>query len=104
MTKTAVNATARSAGGRSSGAGGRRLHDILGEFAKRGLNLTKVESRPKPERPWTYVFQVDVEGHREDPVLSETLADLIPKVSSMKVLGSYPTWESIVAQGRRVPQ
>lgn len=80
------------------------LVDILNGFAKRGLNLTKVESRPKPERPWTYVFQVDVEGHREDDRLAEALAELIPKVSSLKVLGSYPTWESIVAQGRRVPQ
>lgn len=74
------------------------LHDVLGEFAKRGLNLTKVESRPKPERPWSYDFQVDVEGHREDAVLAETLAALIPKVSSMKVMGSYPTWESIIAK------
>ena len=74
------------------------LHDVLGEFGKRGLNLTKVESRPKPERPWSYDFQVDVEGHREDPALAETLAALISKVSSMKVMGSYPTWESVSAK------
>lgn len=81
------------------------LHAILGEFAKRSLNLTKVESRPKPERPWTYVFQIDVEGHREDRDLAEALAALIPMVSSLKVLGSYPTWESVAAQGRqRQPQ
>lgn len=79
------------------------LHAILGEFAKRSLNLTKVESRPKPERPWAYVFQVDVEGHREDPALAEALAALIPMVSSLKVLGSYPTWESVAAQ-KRAPQ
>ena len=80
------------------------LHELLGEFASRGLNLTKVESRPKPERPWAYVFQIDVEGHREDPALAEALAALIAKVSSLKVLGSYPTWESVSAQNRRVPQ
>ncbi|MEK6975913.1 MAG: prephenate dehydratase [Candidatus Thermoplasmatota archaeon] len=74
------------------------LHDVLGEFAKRGLNLTKVESRPKPERPWSYDFQVDVEGHREDAAIAETLAALIPKVSSIKVMGSYPTWESVTAK------
>jgi prephenate dehydratase len=79
------------------------LHDLLGEFAKRGINLTKVESRPKPERPWTYAFQVDVEGHREDPAVAEALAALIPLVSSLRVMGSYPTWESIVAQGRGSP-
>ena len=80
------------------------LHELLGEFASRGLNLTKVESRPKPERPWAYVFQIDVEGHREDPALAETFGALIAKVSSLKVLGSYPTWESVSAQNRRVPQ
>ncbi len=73
------------------------LHEILGEFAKRGLNLTKVESRPKPERPWAYVFQVDVEGHREDPALAETLSALIGKVASLQVHGSYPTWESVLS-------
>jgi prephenate dehydratase len=81
------------------------LHELLGEFASRGLNLTKVESRPKPERPWAYDFQVDVEGHREDPQVAAALAALISKVSSLKVLGSYPTWESVATQGRqRVPQ
>lgn len=78
------------------------LHDILGEFASRSLNLTKVESRPKPERPWSYDFQVDVEGHREDPAIAETLAALIPKVSSMKVMGSYPTWESVSAKPKPI--
>lgn len=73
------------------------LHDVLGEFASRGINLTKVESRPKPERPWTYIFQVDAEGHREDKVFAECLAALIPKVSSIQVHGSYPTWESVLA-------
>lgn len=74
------------------------LHDVLGEFASRGINLTKVESRPKPEKPWAYVFQVDAEGHREDAALAATLAALIPKVSSLQVHGSYPTWESVSAK------
>jgi prephenate dehydratase len=81
------------------------LHELLGEFASRGLNLTKVESRPKPERPWTYVFQIDVEGHREDAAVAATLAALIAKVSSLKVMGSYPTWESVLAaKDRKAPQ
>ncbi|HET6399122.1 MAG TPA: prephenate dehydratase [Candidatus Thermoplasmatota archaeon] len=78
------------------------LYDILGEFAKRQVNLTKVESRPRPERPWHYEFQVDLEGHREDNVVREALGSLIAKASSLKVLGSYPTWDSVLAgkQGR----
>lgn len=73
------------------------IHEVLGEFATRGINLTKVESRPKPEKPWAYAFQVDLEGHREDPAIAEALAALIAKVSSLQVMGSYPTWESVVA-------
>ncbi len=71
------------------------LYDILGEFARRQVNLTKVESRPRPERPWAYVFQVDAEGHREDAAISEVLSALIPKTVHVQVLGSYPTWESV---------
>jgi prephenate dehydratase len=74
------------------------LYDILGEFAKRQINLTKVESRPRPERPWHYEFQVDLEGHREDAPVQEALGALIAKASSLKVLGSYPTWESVTAK------
>lgn len=77
------------------------LHDILGEFAKRGLNLTKVESRPRPERPWTYVFQVDIEGHREDAAVAEALGSIMHKTSHLQVLGSYPTWESVLGHARR---
>jgi prephenate dehydratase len=77
------------------------LHDILGEFAKRGINLTKVESRPRPEKPWTYVFQVDIEGHREDPPLSEALSAVMPKTSHLQVMGSYPTWESVLENARK---
>jgi prephenate dehydratase len=72
------------------------LHDILGEFAKRSINLTKVESRPRPEKPWTYVFQMDLEGHREEAPIAEALAAIMPRTSHLQVLGSYPTWESVL--------
>ena len=71
------------------------LHDCLGEFASRGINLTKLESRPRPERPWTYQFLVDFEGHKDDPKITEALSALVGKASSLQVVGSYPSWESI---------
>ena len=45
----------------------------MGEFAHRGINLTKIESRPTKVELGTYVFLVDLEGHREDTVVREAL-------------------------------
>jgi len=66
------------------------LYDCLGEFAKRGLNLTKIESRPRRNRPWEPVFHVDFEGHWKDPEVQEALTALLQRASFVKMLGSYP--------------
>ena len=66
------------------------LYDCLGEFASRGLNLTKIESRPRRNRPWEPVFYLDFEGHWQDPVCQEVLARLLHRASFVKLLGSYP--------------
>jgi prephenate dehydratase len=66
------------------------LHACLGEFAERGINLTKLESRPRRNRPWHYVFYLDFEGHRQDPPCEEALLGLLREASFVKVLGSYP--------------
>ncbi|MCI0548736.1 MAG: prephenate dehydratase, partial [Candidatus Rokubacteria bacterium] len=50
------------------------LHRILEPFASARLSLTKIESRPTRRRPWEYVFFVDFEGHRDDPVTQGVLA------------------------------
>ncbi len=62
----------------------------LRALADRRLNLTKIESRPYPGRPWEYVFFIDFEGHRDDPVSVDALRDLSAYAKSLKVLGSYP--------------
>ena len=66
------------------------LYRILEPFAARGLNLTKIESRPTKRRPWEYVNFVDFEGHRETPAVAGALAELRQRCLFLKVLGSYP--------------
>ncbi len=70
------------------------LYECLGEFASRGLNLTKIESRPRRNRPWEPVFYVDFEGHWQDPACQEALTRLLQKASFVKMLGSYPAVQS----------
>jgi prephenate dehydratase len=66
------------------------LHACLGELADRGINLTKIESRPRRDRPWHYVFYLDFEGYWQDAQCAEALMGLLLKASFVKVLGSYP--------------
>lgn len=62
----------------------------LNELANHDLNLTKLESRPRPNTPWEYLFYVDFEGNVEDERVQETLEALREHTSYLKVLGSYP--------------
>ncbi|WP_306590425.1 prephenate dehydratase [Geothrix sp. 21YS21S-4] len=63
---------------------------LLEPLARRGLNLSRIQSRPTRRRLWEYAFFLDVEGHAEDPSLAEALDDLRAACASLKVLGSYP--------------
>jgi prephenate dehydratase len=65
------------------------LHACLGEFARRGINLTKLESRPRPARPWNYVFFADFEGTMDDPRCREAVGALGTTAGFVKVFGSY---------------
>ena len=66
------------------------LHAALGELAKRDINMTKIESRPRRNRPWHYLFYVDFEGHEDDAPVREALLGILRHASFLKVLGSYP--------------
>ncbi len=67
------------------------LMEALGVFARHGLNLTKLESRPRPGAPWQYGFLVDFEGNAELPPVAAALDALRAVVPYVRVLGTYPT-------------
>jgi prephenate dehydratase len=68
------------------------LYRVMGEFARRNINLAKIESRPTKAGLGTYIFLADLEGHREDHLVKQALEAIQPQVSLLKVLGSYPRW------------
>ena len=69
------------------------LYEALKEFADHNINLTKVESRPSRERLGRYIFLIDMEGHRQDPVISEVLSGVQSRTALFKILGSYPRYK-----------
>lgn len=66
------------------------LYELLESFKKRGINMTRIESRPSRQGNWSYVFYVDLEGHASDPSMTAALAELEELAPFYKFLGSYP--------------
>lgn len=66
------------------------LMAILNEFAVRGVNMTRIESRPTRKALGDYYFSVDVEGHVADARVAEALAGLHRVCLDVRFLGSYP--------------
>jgi prephenate dehydratase len=77
------------------------LYNAMGEFASRGINLTKIESRPRRNRPWHYVFYVDLEGHWQDAGVNRALLGLLTRTAFLKLLGSYPAAPESTNQGSK---
>jgi chorismate mutase/prephenate dehydratase len=69
------------------------LYTILGIFATRNINLTKLESRPSRSKPWEYVFYADFEGQLDSEVYQEAIKELQKEATFVKILGSYPQAE-----------
>src|SRR5580698_5819760 len=67
------------------------LLKMLMPFGERGINLSKIESRPSKKRPWDYFFFIDVTGHFDDPSMKAALAQLKKFCPVVKWLGSYPS-------------
>lgn len=67
------------------------LLKLLMPLAERGINLSKIESRPSKKRPWDYYFFLDVTGHYDDQSMKDALAELKKFCPLVKWLGSYPS-------------
>lgn len=66
------------------------LFHAIEVFATRGINMVRIESRPSRLELWNYVFYVDIEGHLEEELVRDALAELEQRTSLLKVLGSFP--------------
>jgi len=66
------------------------LHKILEPFAKFGIGMVNIESRPSRQGLWDYIFFIDIEGHNEDKDIAQALDTVKENVKMYKLLGSYP--------------
>ncbi|MDG1143396.1 MAG: prephenate dehydratase [Burkholderiales bacterium] len=64
--------------------------NMLEPFAKNGISMTRLESRPSGVGLWEYMFFIDLEGHQDDEVVKAALAEVQIKSGFFKILGSYP--------------
>lgn len=66
------------------------LYRMLEPFAKRGVSLSKIESRPLKKKAWEYIFFLDLTGHVTDPMVADAVQELKGYCQFVKILGSYP--------------
>ncbi len=67
------------------------LHEVLKQFAERGVNLTKIQSSPTPGETWQYLFYLEVQGHATDRPIVGALEEVRRQSKFFKLLGSYTT-------------
>jgi prephenate dehydratase len=70
------------------------LHHALEPFARRNINMMKIESRPVHGRPWQYRFYLDLQAAASDPEFAAALAELALQAAELKILGSYKSAET----------
>jgi chorismate mutase/prephenate dehydratase len=71
------------------------LYRLLESFARYDVNLSSIQSRPMKDKPWEYLFFVDMEGHIGDDAVAKALGDAAALAHSHKILGSYPRAQTV---------
>ena len=66
------------------------VHELIAPFARHGVSMSRIESRPARIGTWEYMFYIDVAGHGRDPQVAAALAELKGLAPFLQVLGSYP--------------
>jgi chorismate mutase/prephenate dehydratase len=66
------------------------LYDVLSPFARHGISLNRIESRPAHTGKWQYAFFIDVSGHIHGEALQAAMHDIGESAATIRVLGSYP--------------
>ena len=66
------------------------LYNVLSPFARHGISMNRIESRPSHAGRWQYAFFIDVAGHVEDEPMRKALSELGEYAADVKILGSYP--------------
>jgi chorismate mutase/prephenate dehydratase len=66
------------------------LFNVLSPFARHGVSMSRIESRPSHHAKWEYAFFIDLAGHIEDTPMKAALAELEEHAAQIKILGSYP--------------
>jgi len=67
------------------------LYSLLEPFNRRGIDMTRLETRPAKMATWAYVFYIDFAGHQDDPQITELLDELREQALELQILGSYPS-------------
>ena len=66
------------------------VHELITPFARNGVSMSRIESRPARTGQWEYLFFVDVDGHEDDALVAKALAEIREKAPFLKIFGSYP--------------
>lgn len=66
------------------------LFELMKPFAENRVNMNKIESRPSKQKPWDYIFFIDIDGHIEDKNVKKVFDSLKDLTTFLRVLGSYP--------------
>lgn len=74
------------------------LIECLNVLDEHNINMTKLESRPRPNEPWKYQFYLDIEANTTDPDIEKVLDELSAKAASVTVLGCYPAQTGVTAE------